>query len=182
MKTFHVEPKDVQNIIRATFPNYAGKKVSVQGAEEVMITDLNWTGGSRTRYAACTLDGQPTGNADAGNAAPPFRNPVEGKTVPIPQGFALVAHVMFCGKDLGLRIHVNPADMPKYLPVSTGDLSAQEKEVLSIIGSLISSYRREEAARKGISAQQYDSIVESLKTKGLLAKNGALTLAGKNAR
>jgi len=169
-------------IIYATFPDYGGKKIQVRAAETVTVHGLNWTGGSRNRYAACTLDGRATGNADAGNAALPWRNPVEGQTVAVPPGFAVVEHCMFCGKDLGLRIYVTPGDMPRLLPAPVGDeLSEQEKAVLKIIRSLISSYRREKARSLGISAEEYFVLCEALKAKGLLSANGGLSLAGKNA-
>lgn len=177
----YIDRSEVETIIGATFPGYTGKKVQVESSESVLVHSLNWTGGSRNEYAACSMQGVPTGNASAGNAAPPWRNPVEGQSVSVPQGFALVKHCMFCGKDLGLTIYVNPADMPRYLQASNVELTDDEKTMLVITKGIISSYRREEASKKGINASQYAAIVEALKTKGMMSKNGALTLIGKNA-
>jgi len=180
--TIHVDPADVRPIIEATFPAYRGAKVQVRAAETVLLTGLNWSGGSRNRYAACTLDGRASGNAGSGNAAPPWRNPVEGAPVAVPAGFVLVQHCMFCGKDLGLRIYVNPSDMPKMLPPAEGnDLSRVEQDLLKLIRSCISSYRREEWTRSGHSLALYEPTVAALKAKGFLTAGGGLSLKGKNA-
>lgn len=182
METVHIDRKEVEPIITATFPGYTGKKVQVMAAESVTLRDLNWSGGTRSQYAGCSLEtGRATGNASAGNAAAPWANPYEGAVVPLVAGMALVEHCLFCGKDLGLRIYVHPSMLPKFLPSGGLELTEEEKIVLRCIRSLIESARREYAARDGVSAAQYDRVVEALKVKGLCAKNGSLTLAGKNA-
>ena len=181
MTQYHLSPSDVPNLIRGTFPTWKGKKVRLQAAETVTISNLNWGGGTRSQYRACTLSGQPTGNADAANQTAPWNNPVEGKPVQIPTGHVLVEHSIFCGKDAGLTIYVHPQDMPRYLPTAGADtLTPEEVIVLKCIRTYISSYRRQEAQREGITAAQYETAVSSLKEKGLLSKSGGLTLAGKN--
>lgn len=111
-----VARQDVAAIVAATFPSYKGRKFRIAAKDAVSLQDLNWSGGTRSQYRGCTLDGKSSGAADGYNARAPWDNPAEGATIPIPVGFALVEHVIFCGKDLGLRIYVNPADMPKLLP------------------------------------------------------------------
>ena len=113
-----VARRDVAEIVAATFPGYRGRRISVEARESATMTDVNWSGGTRSSYAACTLDGRRVGDASRFAAMHPAENPAEGATVPIPVGAALVEHRMFCGKDLGLRIHVNPADMPRVLPAA----------------------------------------------------------------
>jgi hypothetical protein len=105
----------VAPLVRGTFPNYQGRKFRVEAAEAVTLADLNWSGGTRSQYRACTLTGEPTGGADRYNAMAPWANPAEGQRLPVPAGFAVVEHTQFCGKDLGLRIYLNPVDMPKLL-------------------------------------------------------------------
>jgi hypothetical protein len=180
MTTVHINPTDVPHIIRATFPGYTGKKVEVRASESVTISNLNWGGGSRSQYAACTLDGEPTGNAFAANQADPWKNKVEGQSVAVPPGHALVEHCLFCGKDLGLRIYVNPADMPRYLPAGNAELTREETVVLAAIRTWISAYRREGAAKLGVNRSAYEETVAALKAKGLLSANGGLSLKGKN--
>lgn len=106
---------DIPQIVRATFPDYRGRKFKVQATEKVTLHDLNWSGGSRSQYRTCTLNGTPAGSADRYNAMAPWENIAEGKSLPVPQGFAVVRHSIFCGKDTGLTVYVNPADMPKLL-------------------------------------------------------------------
>jgi hypothetical protein len=113
-----VKKADMAAIIRATFPDYRGRKVKLCAAESVTIhmADLNWSGGSRYQYRGATLSGQSTGSLDKHNATAPWDKPVGSFDVPIPAGACVVEHVMFCGKDLGLRIYVNPVDLARYLP------------------------------------------------------------------
>jgi hypothetical protein len=41
--------------------------------------------------------------------------PAGSSQVDILQGHCVVEHIMFCGKDLGLRIYCNPSDMPRLI-------------------------------------------------------------------
>lgn len=116
MDSIKVSPRDVAAIIRATFPGYKGRKVAIRPVESVWFHDVNWSGGSRNQYRACTLDGRPTEKQPDTGARAPWDNPYDGLRVPTAQGFCIVEHCMFCGKDLGLRIYVHPSDMPKLLP------------------------------------------------------------------
>ena len=111
-----VNRKDVKVLVEATFPEYRGRKFRLMASNSVVLADLNWSGGSRSVYRACTIAGQPTGDSSKYNAQAPWANQAEGQTMPIPPGFVVVEHSDFCGKDMGLRIYVNPADMPRGLP------------------------------------------------------------------
>ena len=180
-ETVYVNRTDVEPIINATFPGYRGTKIRVKAAESVTLTDLNWSGGGRSQYAGCDLaQGKGTGDASAGNAAHPWHNPYEGAVVPLQPGLALVQHTVFAGKDLGLTIHVHPSMLPKFLTTGGEELTPEQTVVLRCIRCLISSFRREEAARLGIDARAYERIVDDLKAKGLLSKQGGLTVEGKN--
>jgi hypothetical protein len=107
----------IARIVKATFPSYKRKKVMVRAAKSVELQDLNWSGGTRSEYRACTIDGRELGDSAKFNAMAPWdrRNP-EGQSVPIPAGAVMVRGGYFCGKESLLCIYVNPADMPKYLP------------------------------------------------------------------
>lgn len=39
-------------IVEATFPNYKGRKFSVEFAETITFCDTNWSGGTRNFYYA----------------------------------------------------------------------------------------------------------------------------------
>lgn len=106
-------------MVRAAFPSYRRKKVSIKASETVTFNDLNWSGGTRSEYRAVSLDGSQVGGSTLPySARAPWDNPAEGASVPVPQGFAVIQGGCFCGKESMLTIHVNPADMPKLLPSS----------------------------------------------------------------
>jgi len=112
-----MKAKEVKAIIAATFPDYKKHDVYVGAAEKVTLHDLNWSGGSRSEYRACTIDGKPTENkyAAAMHVPAPWDNMFEGKTVDVPEGFVIVRGGYFCGKTATLFINVNPANMPKFI-------------------------------------------------------------------
>lgn len=118
MQAVTVKRQDVDQIIRATFPEYRGRKIRVYPAEAVYVHDLNWSGGTRSRYRACTLDGKSLGGMDRYNAMAPWVNPAEGAKLPTMAGACVVEHTIFCGKDAGIRIAVHPSDMPRLLPAA----------------------------------------------------------------
>lgn len=118
MQSIELSSKDpgIVHIVKATFPAYRKRKVYLRASETVTLSDLNWSGGTRSEYRTCTLDGKPVNDSLKYSMLAPWDNPAEGKTLPIPQGFVCVRGGHFCGKELPLSIMVNPADMPKYLP------------------------------------------------------------------
>ncbi len=111
-----VRKDEVAPLIRATFPEYRGRTIRVEFRENVSLQDLNWSGGSRTQYRACTLSGEGLGSSAKYNAMAPWDSrQVEGQTVAVPPGACMVRHSYFCGKDVGLTITINPADAPKWI-------------------------------------------------------------------
>jgi hypothetical protein len=114
-----VTKKEVAALVMGTFPSYRGRKFRIYASDTIVLSDLNWSGGTRSQYRAITIEGFPVGSTDIYNQMAPWDNPAEGMVFPIPPGVCVVEHCMFCGKDLGLKIWVNPADMPKLLPANT---------------------------------------------------------------
>lgn len=92
------------------------RNVSVQAAEKVTLCDLNWSGGTKSTYSIFTLDGKPVSDTSRYSALAPWVNHAEGATIPLPQGFIIVRHGWFCGKESVPTIYVHPADMPCILP------------------------------------------------------------------
>ena len=107
--------KDVKQIVNATFPDYRRHFVYVEARESVTMHDLNWGGGTRAQYRACTIDGRPLPNQYDMSAPAPWANRFEGMTVPVPVDCVIVEGGHFCGKVATLHINVNPANMPKFL-------------------------------------------------------------------
>lgn len=106
-----VSKKEVKPIIEATFPEYTGKKFFVVFTEKVSFYDLNWSGGTKSDYVSCDFEG----NTHNLPSLAPWNNPIEGKTVEIPEGILIVKHSYFCGQDSGITIYSNPKNAPKYL-------------------------------------------------------------------
>lgn len=115
--------ESIARLVRATFPQYRRKKVYIRASETVTFSDLNWSGGTRSEYRACTLAGEPRGSMDKYHALAPWDpRQVEGATAPIAPGCCVVRGGYFCGKESLLAIYVHPSDMPKYL--TDGQVSA----------------------------------------------------------
>ena len=113
-ETIKVRKADVAEVLARTFPSYRGRTFRVDVAELVTFHDLHWGGGSRNEYRAVRLADGAAGDIPTGPA--PWASPTEGLTVPLPPGVVVAEHVMFCGRDLGIRFHVNPATVARMLP------------------------------------------------------------------
>jgi hypothetical protein len=115
-----VDPKhpSVAPIIKATFPQYRRKKATLVTGGSVTFHDLNWSGGTRSEYMACMLDGTRAVHASQINQPPPWQNPYEGVTAEIPMGACVVSCGTFCGKPGKLYIYLNAEDVTKFLPSS----------------------------------------------------------------
>jgi hypothetical protein len=98
-------------IVKATFPNYKGRTFHIEFTNKVTFFDTNWGGGSRNSYAAVRSDGK---TAKLGVPAP-WINPVEGKSIELPEDVLVVEHSIFCGKDCGITIYANTCHLPKWL-------------------------------------------------------------------
>lgn len=103
----------VRRIIEATFPDYPGRKVFIVPRTIPLDVRSYWCGGSRSYFTFYDLrDGRTM-------AMPPqsaFDKEVPGAdSVTVPENFVCVEHVYFCGKDLGLRIYVNPKNLAALL-------------------------------------------------------------------
>ena len=113
----YVPRKSVQTILNATFPNYRKVKVAIQANGKCHFSDLNWSGGSRSEYRSCTLDGRSLASmANYNQMAPWDPRQIEGQSVDIPRGACIVSAGTFCGKPATAVIHVHPDDMAKLLP------------------------------------------------------------------
>ena len=200
MNAIYLEPALVPATLRG---GYSGKKFKV-----VVCTEMNvpsdaglWSGGTRSTYRAidltrgeqATLPGQETS---------PWDKSRRDNTVTLKPGFAVVEHSLFCGKDMGLTFYVHPDNAAKLLPAPAAALSDHEQIVLNATCAYKSSYNGQDryTMAKGDTRRYFDPDLEatliaafptreqwqtakdSLISKGLLAKNGAVTPAGRNAR
>lgn len=100
----------VRPIVAATFPAYDGRKFYVEVCETTNIYNLNWCEGTRNQYRAYRIsDGRVESPGLEHNA--PWKQPAEGATVQVPPGILVVCHSHFCGRDCGITIYANPADV-----------------------------------------------------------------------
>lgn len=111
-QTLHLTRKEAAPFIKATFPEYNGRKIKVKFSEKITFYDTNWGGGTRNQYAALKMDGTLSRII---TVPAPWINPIEGETAEIPAGILVVEHSIFCGHDLGITIHARPETAPKWL-------------------------------------------------------------------
>ena len=198
INAIYIDPKQAAPIIRATFPSYNGKHCKIRAQDRVTFNGLNWSGGSRSTYRACRLDGTPIESQHDMSAPPPWSNPFEGKTVSIPAGCAVVEHSIFCGKDMGLTIYAPPADVAPLLPAPV-ELDPFAALVLKYTVERKSSYNGHdryqmaetdsrysfrpegEPAPTFPTREQWETAKADLIARGFLNKSGAVTIAGRNA-
>ena len=179
-----IKPGQIRPIIDATFPEYRGPKASVriQATAEYSAADLSWQDGSKTEVKALRNINGELVVADLNTIA--MTNTASFYGV-IPPDFMLVEHVIFCGKDLGIRCVVSPDSvfLPKLLPAPV-ELTDDDVFVLSVHAQLKSGYRKEVVDRRMNGAAYYNTTCELVK-RGLLSINklGAsqITIDGKNA-
>ena len=110
-----VKSKDVQSIVSATFPNYRRQKVYIEPCTSVTLRGLNWSGGTKAEYRACTVDGRSLANKIDMGAPAPWNNQYEGLKIILPPDVLIVQGGHFGGKTATLRIYVHPDNMPKLL-------------------------------------------------------------------
>lgn len=77
---------------------------------KVIFSGVNWSGGSKSHYTAVNLITGATASPDMGRAHP-WVNPFEGQECEIPEGFAIVEHGHFCGKEFKPYVYVRPGQL-----------------------------------------------------------------------
>jgi hypothetical protein len=102
--------KQVKNILAVTYPDYKGRKFSIEFKDNITFYDTNWSGGSRTYYTFLKSDY----TAAILPSPAPWVNPYEGLTVKIPDDILIVEHVYFCGSDMGIRIIASTSHLNRY--------------------------------------------------------------------
>lgn len=104
MNAIKLTSKVARPITDQVFPDYKGRKFSVDFTNSVTFFDTNWGGGTRNKYAAIGRDGQ----KGTFTAPAPWVNPLEGQTIELTPDVIIVEWSIFCGKDLGLTIYAHP--------------------------------------------------------------------------
>ncbi len=107
--------KEFKQILANTIGDYRKREVTIVVCESFTVSDLNWSGGTRSEYRACSPNGNFAGSLDRYNHMAPWDNVAEGKSLPTVPGVVVVRSGYFCGKTSQATIYVHPTDMPKLL-------------------------------------------------------------------
>jgi hypothetical protein len=186
MSTFHIDKPDtfLKKIVAETFPSYTGRKFKLS-TDIPSRLDSYWSGGSKDSFAFFCLA---TGKSAGVRTNHPFFEAGQPSDLDeLPNGLILVQHTCFRGRDLGITVYANQADLAQMLPEST-ELTEDERIVLVYTRSLKSSYNgiknhRFHSARGeiGITAERWEAAKASLIGIKCLNKAGAITVKGRNA-
>lgn len=97
---------EVLRAIRAADSTYRKRNAFLKVGPRVMLDGTYWSGGSRTTYdAVCLVTGK---SVEMQRLNPPqFGGPAEAPTVEIPDGVAIIATGVFCGKPATAFVYVN---------------------------------------------------------------------------
>jgi len=179
--TIALEPRDpmAMKLAHASFPDYQGRKFKVNVVPEGTSIDVTsyWQDGSRDYYAILNL------STMRSMQVPQNGDPHTKRIAPVKihENMCVVQHSIFVGKDAGLTFIISEKNAAQLLPSNDNNLDKKEKTVLVLLRSLKPAYRRDEANKAGISAQEYEQIVANLKVKQYVNSGGAITAKGKNA-
>jgi hypothetical protein len=102
-------------IIAACYPDVTIRKgISIEAQDRPLDVCSYWDGGSRNYFVFYCLT---TGAVVPMPAQSAYDRPMGGADrVTLPDGIVCVERSYFCGRDCGVTLHVNPANMPRLLP------------------------------------------------------------------
>lgn len=185
MSVVHLKRSDasVDRLVKVAFPEYKGTKVQANITDSIQFYGTNWDGGNRRTYVLIELASM---RAVQVSQAPFLEHStLHDKPQPIPDGYVVVVWVE--SRYEHIEIHSPAANLSGLLPVKV-ELTENERVVLIATRSLkssyggISNYRWHEAGRsRGISLEEWEATKVKLVARGYLARNGAITVDGKNA-
>lgn len=179
----HLSRKEWPSALRA---HYSQKELTLYVVDSGHVFtighEIYWSEGYRTTYLGYCFATDELKPLDL----PLDRHPmhVSAKSLPtfvITEGYALVAFRQ-CGEFDMLEMYTTGQNIAGLLDTPPVELSLEEQLVLQITCSLKSSGRDNERRYCGLSLAAYNEALTSLQDKGLLAKNKAVTTAGKNRR
>jgi hypothetical protein len=101
-------------VVSACFPSYRGRKYRLNVQTHPLNVKSSWSGGSRDQFVFFNLETRTVFQVPPQSA---FDKQIKGAdTVTLPDGIVCVSHSIFMGKDSGITIHVNPANVAAMLP------------------------------------------------------------------
>ena len=115
MENLEFKTKDLKPLVKATFPKYRKRKVYINVTSKITFYDVNWSGGTKAEYRACTVEGKPIKAKVNMGISAPWNNPFEGLQIDIPVGAVITESGYFCGHKRAITFHVHPDSLPKML-------------------------------------------------------------------
>lgn len=121
----------VKAIVQAAYPGVSTRRpVKIECATECNVSDY-WDGGSRTYVSVVKLDDMTQipyhsvlQRQEQNNA---FK--LSAGSLPVEFGYCVVENSIFCGKDMGYTIIMNPVDIPIHIPEAISLLPKVEPDV-----------------------------------------------------
>jgi hypothetical protein len=98
---FTVPAKEVKWLTSCAFSSKK-RETRIVVTETVTFQNTFWDGGSKSEYRAVKLESGETAILD-------------GKTVTLEPGFAIVEHSVFCGKEVPLTVYLHPSNVTEKL-------------------------------------------------------------------
>lgn len=184
---YHIEADEfIRKLVKATFPDYTGRRFKLHVSDAPINCASCWDGGSRSFFRFVNLDTLSVSEEVPSKSA--FGHKIAGiDCLLIPPGFVCLEHSMFMGRDNGITIHVPPESAAPMLPAPIV-LTPCEKIVLVATLGLKPTHRGvkdfryvESHIQTGIMRNEWDEAVYSLMNRGLLDRRGAITPKGCNA-
>ena len=182
MNTIYSTAPEVKQIALAGFPSYSGKMFRVKQFVPLTL-ESTWAGGCRDYYAFVNLATmQAVSVPENGN---PFLDVGTFKCSKLPDNIALLRHVIYSGKDLGIEIMVNTENLAKLLPAPV-ELTMAQKIVLAFTAQRKSSYNGKNRAQMaledvGLPVVEFEQAKAEMIARGLLNSAGAINNEGRNA-
>lgn len=185
MSTMEVRFEEVREIVQAAFPGEVSRrtvKVDVT-AGEYQVSDY-WSEGSRNIAVfveLATMRSIPATSLPS-EVRQKKNNPhnLAIGRVQVTPGIVVVENIIYCGKNMGFRIHIHPDNVTKTLPSASTESKVDSRDLRILVSyrSLKSGpYRQEALSALKVTKEDIDRLVES----GYLARNarGAISLTQK---
>jgi hypothetical protein len=158
----------IKNVCVAAFPGYNGRKVQINYNCKSVNMRSYWDEGSKSDFVVLRLQDNKALNVPPGH---PVFNHISGvDNFSIPENFVVVEHIIFCGKDLGLRIHT-PRTAPLLNDGNNPELTRVQTMVLSWITGLTSAGRKYEIENNHFPIKLFNAICRELESMELVKIN-----------
>lgn len=116
----------VRELVTSTFPEYKGRKIVIAAQKHPLPVRDFGGGGTFSKWAFVNLADMEVVQSPVFS---PFNDSPKARAfeeVMLPEGILAVEHAFFCGKDTGITIYANPANLTGLLAQVTPVLTAGE--------------------------------------------------------